>query len=48
MKDIQNIDLTCDKELQDFYGKFGMLKSHGMIFRKYLTADEVEWYRNNL
>jgi len=30
------IDLTCDKEMQSFYEKFGMLKSHGMVFRKYL------------
>lgn len=31
------IDLTCDEEMQSFYEKFGMLKSHGMVFRKYLN-----------
>ncbi len=31
------IDLTCDKDLQSFYEKFGMLKSRGMILRKHLT-----------
>lgn len=48
LKTIQNIDLTCDESLQSFYEKFGMLKSRGMIFRKYLTLEEIEWYRNNL
>jgi len=33
---IQAIDLTCDKHLQPFYEKFGMLKSVGMVIRKYL------------
>lgn len=33
------IDLTCDKEMQSFYEKFGMLKSHGMVFRKYLDKN---------
>lgn len=31
------IDLTCDQELQPFYERFGMIKSHGMILRKHLT-----------
>lgn len=44
---IQNIDLTCDVELQKFYDKFGMLKSNGMVFRKYLSKEEIEWYKNN-
>lgn len=35
LKNIQNIDLTCDKELQPFYEKFGMVKSCGMVLRKY-------------
>lgn len=47
LKDIPNIDLTCDAQLQAFYSKFGMLKSHGMVLRKYLTKEEIEWYRNN-
>jgi len=33
---IQAIDLTCDKHLQPFYERFGMLKSVGMVIRKYL------------
>ena len=36
LKDIPNVDLTCDPELQPFYEKFKMMKSHGMILRKYL------------
>ncbi len=36
LKDIDNIDLTCDPELQDFYKKFGMIESTGMIIRKHL------------
>ena len=31
------IDLTCDQELQPFYEKFGMLRSHGMVLRKQLN-----------
>lgn len=33
---IQAIDLTCDEHLQPFYERFGMLKSVGMVIRKYL------------
>ncbi len=47
LKDIENIDLTCDVQLQKFYYKFGMLKSNGMVFRKYLSKEEIEWCRNN-
>jgi len=36
---IQAIDLTCDKHLQPFYERFGMLKSVGMVIRKYLAGD---------
>ena len=36
LKDIPNVDLTCDPELQPFYARFKMMKSHGMILRKYL------------
>ena len=32
---ITNIDLTCDIELQSFYERFDMLKSTGMVLRKY-------------
>lgn len=31
------IDLSCDEELQSFYQEFGMLKSHGMVVRRYLA-----------
>lgn len=33
---INCIDLTCDPEMQPFYQKFGMLKSEGMVIRRYL------------
>ena len=39
LEDIPCIDLTCDVEMQGFYEKFGMLKSHGMVFRKYFKQD---------
>lgn len=35
LKHITCIDLTCDTDMQRFYERFGMLKSHGMIIRKY-------------
>ncbi len=33
---INCVDLTCDTDMQAFYEKFGMLKSVGMVLRKYL------------
>lgn len=33
---INCIDLTCDPEVQPFYERFGMLKSEGMVIRRYL------------
>ena len=33
---IMNVDLTCDPEVQPFYEKFNMLRSIGMVLRKYL------------
>lgn len=33
---IANVDLTCDIEMQPFYERFHMLKSNGMVLRKYL------------
>ena len=36
LNDITNVDLTCDIELQSFYERFKMLKSNGMVLRKYL------------
>lgn len=37
LKEIPCIDLTCDKNMQTFYKKFCMLKSHGMVIRKYIN-----------
>ena len=39
LKDIPNVDLTCDIELQPFYEQFKMHKSHGMILRKYKNKE---------
>lgn len=38
LKDINCIDLMCDEDMQSFYQKFGMLKSHGMVLRKYIKT----------
>ena len=46
LKDIPCIDLTCDAEMQPYYARFGMLKSHGMVFRKYLSPEQIKFYRN--
>lgn len=35
LKGVQAIDLTCDPDMQDFYSKFGMIPSVGMIIRDY-------------
>ena len=32
---IYMVDLCCDQELQDYYARLGMVKSHGMILRNY-------------
>lgn len=37
LSQINCIDLTCDPEMQPFYDKFGMLKSEGMVIRRYLS-----------
>jgi len=34
---INCVDLTCDENLQGFYQRFSMLKSNGMILRKYIN-----------
>lgn len=39
---ISCIDLTCDTDLQAYYERFGMLKSHGMVFRKFLSAEQID------
>jgi len=36
LNDISNVDLMCDIELQPFYKRFNMMKSNGMVLRKYL------------
>lgn len=35
LKDFYMVDLCCDESLQEFYKKFGMMKSQGMICRNY-------------
>jgi ribosomal protein S18 acetylase RimI-like enzyme len=35
LKGVQAIDLTCNPDMQDFYSKFGMIPSVGMIIRNY-------------
>ena len=37
LEKIDNIDLMCDKELQAYYEKFGMIKYTGMVIRKHLN-----------
>ena len=39
LEHITCVDLTCDVEMQGFYERFGMLESHGMVFRKYLNKN---------
>ena len=34
LEDIKNIDLICDKDLQPYYEKLGMIKYTGMVIRK--------------
>jgi len=40
LADMNCIDLTCDIELQPFYEKFNMLKSNGMVIRRYLSVEK--------
>jgi len=40
LSDIANVDLTCDIELQPYYERFNMLKSNGMVLRKYLVESK--------
>lgn len=35
IKKIYAVDLICDKEIQTFYKKFGMIESTGMMIRNY-------------
>lgn len=34
LEDMICIDLSCDKDMQSFYERFGMLKSYGMVRKK--------------
>jgi ribosomal protein S18 acetylase RimI-like enzyme len=36
LKPYNCVDLTCDSDFQPFYSRFKMLKSHGMVIRRYL------------
>jgi len=36
LDNIDCIDLTCDIEMQGFYERLDMLKSNGMVIRKYI------------
>jgi ribosomal protein S18 acetylase RimI-like enzyme len=40
LEHINCIDLTCDEDMQDYYKRFGMLKSHGMVLRRYMAKGE--------
>ncbi|WP_207655745.1 GNAT family N-acetyltransferase [Vallitalea okinawensis] len=35
LEDFYMVDLLCDEDLTEFYSKFGMLKSRGMVIRNY-------------
>lgn len=35
---ITNVDLTCDPDVQPFYERFKMMRSSGMVLRKYLSS----------
>ncbi|MGB5945196.1 GNAT family N-acetyltransferase [Paenisporosarcina sp.] len=41
LSDMYMIDLMCDKELQGYYEKLGMHRSHGMILRNYAKQSGV-------
>jgi ribosomal protein S18 acetylase RimI-like enzyme len=34
LQDIPGIDVMCDRDVQPFYARFGMVPYHGMIIRK--------------
>ena len=36
LEPIACIDLMCDEDMQTWYEKLGMLRSHGMVIRKYV------------
>jgi ribosomal protein S18 acetylase RimI-like enzyme len=33
------VDLTCDIDMQPFYQRFKMLKSYGMVIRRYIDRE---------
>jgi ribosomal protein S18 acetylase RimI-like enzyme len=40
LDEITNVDLTCDPDVQPFYERFNMMRSSGMVLRKYLQEEE--------
>ena len=40
LENITNVDLTCDPEIQPFYERFKMIRSNGMVLRKYLQFED--------
>ena len=41
LSDVYMIDLMCDVELQGYYEKLGMHRSHGMVLRNYAKQSGV-------
>ncbi len=41
LSDMYMIDLMCDEELQGYYEKLGMHRSHGMVLRNYAKQSGV-------
>ncbi|MGB2991693.1 MAG: GNAT family N-acetyltransferase [Paenisporosarcina sp.] len=41
LSDMYMIDLMCDEELQGYYEKLGMHRSHGMVLRNYTKQSGV-------
>lgn len=41
LSDMYMIDLMCDEELQGYYEKLGMYRSHGMVLRNYAKQSGV-------
>ena len=40
LEGVANVDLTCDPDIQPFYERFKMLRSSGIVLRKYLQVNE--------
>lgn len=39
LADISCVDLMCDPHMQEFYTRFGMVKSRGMVIRRHAAGD---------